>query len=148
MENLPMTPIIIAAVLIAVIMIAFALIAKNYIKVSPNKAAVISGRTRKLSDGTVVGYRIVRGGATLVVPFLEKYEILDLNVMQVALVDKGFTCRRARRRQASLTSSSRARPSLRAPPGGVSRMPQISSAPRSDLEGHLPAILGTLTVEQ
>ena len=56
-----------------------------YIKVSPNKAAVISGKKRKLADGTTVGYRLVRGSATLVKPFLEKVEYLDLNVITVPL---------------------------------------------------------------
>ena len=47
------------------LLIALMLLSKNYIKVSPNQAAVISGRTRRLGDGTTVGYRQVRGGATL-----------------------------------------------------------------------------------
>ncbi len=51
--------IIIGAVLLVVIGLFFALgiITKNYIKVSPNQAAIISARTRKLSVGTTVGYR-------------------------------------------------------------------------------------------
>ena len=41
------------------------LISRNYLKVSPNAVAVLSGRKRKLPDGRVVGYRMVRGGAAL-----------------------------------------------------------------------------------
>ncbi|HLL99932.1 MAG TPA: hypothetical protein VK400_02675 [Pyrinomonadaceae bacterium] len=66
-------PILVIAVVVAVVvclLIAMMLLSKNYIKVSPNQAAVISGRRRKLTDGSVVGYRQVRGGATLVIPFL------------------------------------------------------------------------------
>ena len=33
----------------------------------------------------MVGYRLVRGGATLIVPFLEKVEYLSLNVITVPL---------------------------------------------------------------
>ena len=62
---------ILGLVVIGGFLIALMLIAKNYIKVSPNEAAVISGRTRKLADGTVVGYRVVRGGATATVHALE-----------------------------------------------------------------------------
>ena len=65
-------------------LIALMLLSRNYIKVSPNQAAVISGRSRKLSDGTVVGYRLVRGGATLIVPFLEKVEYLSLECSHCA----------------------------------------------------------------
>jgi flotillin len=71
--------------IVVALLIALMLLSKNYIKVSPNQAAVISGRTRRLGDGTTVGYRQVRGGATLVVPFLEKVEYLDLNVITVPL---------------------------------------------------------------
>src|SRR5262245_58504972 len=78
-------PIVIAVVVVITLLMALSIIAKNYIKVSPNRAAVISGRTRKLTDGTTVGYRQVRGGATLVIPFLEKVEYLDLNVITVPL---------------------------------------------------------------
>ena len=76
--------IVVAGIFIA-LLIVLMLLSKNYIKVSPNQAAVISGRTRRLTDGTTVGYRQVRGGATLVVPFLEKVEYLDLNVITVPL---------------------------------------------------------------
>ena len=31
----------------------------------PNRVAVISGRSRQLSDGRTVGYRAIRGGRTL-----------------------------------------------------------------------------------
>ena len=74
-----------AVALVVGLFIALALLSKNYIKVSPNQAAIISGRTRKLGDGTTVGYRQVRGSATLVLPFLEKVEYLDLNVITVPL---------------------------------------------------------------
>ncbi|HLA11042.1 MAG TPA: hypothetical protein VJ023_10660 [Pyrinomonadaceae bacterium] len=77
-------PVIVLVVALAII-IAFWLLSRNYIKVPPNEAAVISGRSRKLPDGTVVGYRLVRGGATLIFPFLEKVSYLNLNVITVPL---------------------------------------------------------------
>ncbi len=57
-ENL-LIPIVILIVVIG-FLIALMLLSRNYIKVSPNQAAVISGRSRKLPDGTVVGYRLVQ----------------------------------------------------------------------------------------
>ena len=72
-------PVVIIVVVVGFLM-ALMLLSRNYVKVSPNQAAVISGRSRKLSDGTVVGYRLVRGGATLIVPFLEKVEYLSLKL--------------------------------------------------------------------
>ncbi|MCA1637942.1 MAG: hypothetical protein LC768_06340 [Acidobacteria bacterium] len=81
--------------IVVTLLIALMLLSKNYIKVSPNQAAVISGRTRRLGDGSTVGYRQVRGGATLVVPFLEKVEYLDLNVITVPLATSRAYTRRA-----------------------------------------------------
>ena len=63
-----------------------------YKKVPPNQALVISGIARrrykvKDSDGNITkkkfGYRIVRGGATFVFPFLERVDRLHLGLMQV-----------------------------------------------------------------
>src|SRR2546427_10018330 len=77
-------PLIVLVVLLA-LFIAMALFSRNYLKVSPNLVAVLSGRKRKLSDGRVVGYRMVRGGAALRLPLLEKDEYLSLNVFTIPL---------------------------------------------------------------
>src|SRR5688572_626446 len=129
------------------------LISRNYIKVSPNQAAVISGRKRKLADGTVAGYRLVRGGATLVFPFLEKVEYLDLNVITVPL-----TTTRAYTGQGvpvSVKAVANVKikgddSSLRAAAERFLGMPQeeFHRLVFQTLEGHLRAILGTLTVEE
>ncbi|MBK5292515.1 MAG: hypothetical protein JJE04_12670 [Acidobacteriia bacterium] len=72
--------------------IAMALFSRNYLKVSPNVVAVLSGRKRKLSDGRVVGYRMVRGGAALRIPLLEKVEYLSLNVFTIPLeIKRAYT---------------------------------------------------------
>ncbi|MEP7037452.1 MAG: SPFH domain-containing protein [Acidobacteriota bacterium] len=147
--------IIIGAVLLVVIGLFFALgiITKNYIKVSPNQAAIISGRTRKLGDGTTVGYRQVRGGATLVVPFLEKVEYLDLNVITVPLATtRAYTVQGV---PVSVKAVANVKikgddQSLRAAAERFLGMPQeeFHRLVFQTLEGHLRAILGTLTVEE
>src|SRR5262249_16066985 len=77
-------PLVVLGVLLAVF-IAMALFSRNYLKVAPNPVAVLSGRRRKLSDGRVVGYRMVRGGAALRLPLLEKVDYLSLNVFTIPL---------------------------------------------------------------
>ena len=57
-------PIIVLVILLSVLIVFF-LFSRNYIKVPPNRAAVFSGRKRKVADGRVVGYRMVKGGAAL-----------------------------------------------------------------------------------
>src|SRR5262245_58090274 len=84
-------PVIAVVVLLALMMGAW-LIGRNYIKVSPNVVAVFSGRRRKLPDGKIVGYRMVKGGAALRVPVLEKVEYLSLNVFTIGLeIKRAYT---------------------------------------------------------
>lgn len=145
-------PVIILVIVIAVL-IALMLISRNYIKVSPNQAAVISGRKRKLADGSVAGYRLVRGGATLVFPFLEKVEYLDLNVITVPLAtQRAYTVQGV---PVSVKAVANVKikgddSSLRAASERFLGMPQqvFHQLVFQTLEGHLRAILGTLTVEE
>lgn len=145
-------PVIVLVVALAVI-IAFWLLSRNYIKVPPNQAAVISGRSRKLSDGTVVGYRLVRGGATLIVPFLEKVDYLSLNVLTVPLAtSRAYTVQGV---PVSVKAVANVKikgddESLRAASERFLGMKpeEFHRLVFQTLEGHLRAILGTLTVEE
>jgi flotillin len=140
-------------VVFVAVVAAFSLISRHYIKVSPNQAAVISGRKRKLDDGTVVGYRQVRGGATLVLPFLEKVEYLDLNVITVPLTTtRAYTVEGV---PVSVKAVANVKikgddTSLRAAAERFLGMPEeeFHRLVFQTLEGHLRAILGTLTVEE
>ena len=139
--------------IVVALLVALMLLSKNYIKVSPNQAAVISGRTRRLGDGTTVGYRQVRGGATLVVPFFEKVEYLDLNVITVPLAtSRAYTSQGV---PVSVKAVANVKikgddESLRAAAERFLGMPQeqFHGLIFQTLEGHLRAILGTLTVEE
>jgi uncharacterized membrane protein YqiK len=45
-----------------------------------------------LSDGRTVGYRMVKGGAALRIPLLEKVDYLSLNVMTIPLeIKRAYT---------------------------------------------------------
>ncbi len=129
------------------------LISRNYIKVSPNAVAVLSGRRRKTSDGKVVGYRMVRGGAALRIPLLEKVEYLHLNVMTIPLeIKRAYTLKgvpvsvkavanvKIRGDETSLQAA--AERFL-----GMTHV-EVQKVIFQTLEGHLRSILGTLTVEE
>ncbi len=143
---------IVAAFVIALFLILL-IFSKHYIKVSPNKAAIISGRTRKLGDGTTVGYRQVRGGSAFIVPVLEKVEYLDLNVITVPLAtSRAYTVQGV---PVSVKAVANVKikgddNSLRAAAERFLGMPQeqFHKLVFQTLEGHLRAILGTLTVEE
>jgi flotillin len=145
-------PVLIVAVVLG-FFAAMWLISRNYLKVSPNAVAVLSGRRRKLSDGRVVGYRMVRGGAALRIPLLEKVEYLHLNVMTIPLeIKRAYTLKgvpvsvkavanvKIRGDESSLQAA--AERFLGMTPD------QVQKVIFQTLEGHLRSILGTLTVEE
>lgn len=53
--------------------------------VPPNMVAVITGRKRALTDGTHVGYRVVRGGRTFRIPLLERAQWMQLNTIPLTI---------------------------------------------------------------
>lgn len=150
-QNL-LIPVVILVVVIG-FLIALMLLSRNYVKVSPNQAAVISGRSRKLQDGTRVGYRLVRGGATLIIPFLEKVEYLSLNVLTVPLAtSRAYTVQGV---PVSVKAVANVKikgddDSMRAAAERFlgMRPEEFHKLVFQTLEGHLRAILGTLTVEE
>ena len=145
-------PLIALAVLIALVVAPY-LISRNYLKVSPNVVAVLSGRKRKLPDGRVVGYRMVRGGAALRIPVLEKVEYLHLNVMTIPLeIKRAYTLKGV---PVSVKAVANVKirgdeTSLQAAAERFLGMThdQVQKVIFQTLEGHLRSILGTLTVEE
>jgi len=92
--------IIVAVVVIAAIIVV---VLKNYRKVGPNEALIISGgrkRSITMSDGTVreVGYRYRIGGGTFVRPFIEQAQTLPLEIIPMdiqvadAISTNGIRC--------------------------------------------------------
>jgi len=145
-------PLIVLFVVLS-LFIATWLFSRNYLKVSPNAVAVLSGRKRKLPDGRLVGYRMVKGGAALRIPLLEKVEYLSLNVMTIPLeIKRAYTLKgvpvsvkavanvKIRSEDTSLQAA--AERFL-----GMTHQ-QIQNVIFQTLEGHLRSILGTLTVEE
>jgi flotillin len=145
-------PLVILLVLLG-FFIAAALFARNYIKVPPNMVAVLSGRKRKLADGRSVGYRMVRGGAALRIPLLEKVDHLSLNVFTIPLeIKRAYTLHgvpvfvkaianvKIRGDEASLHAAAERFLGM-----SVSQIQQVIF---QTLEGHLRSILGTLSVEE
>jgi flotillin len=152
----PAGDLLLPAIVAAVILGFFAalwLISRNYLKVSPNAVAVLSGRKRKLPDGKVVGYRMVKGGAALRIPLLEKVEYLHLNVMTIPLeIKRAYTLKGV---PVSVKAVANVKirgddTSLQAAAERFLGMThdQIQKVVFQTLEGHLRSILGTLTVEE
>ena len=147
-----MIPVIAVVVLLALMMGAW-LVGRNYIKVSPNTVAVLSGRRRKTADGRTVGYRMVKGGAALRIPVLEKVEYLSLNVFTIGLeIKRAYTVKGV---PVSVKAVANVKirsddTSLQAAAERFLGMThdQVQRVIFQTLEGHLRSILGTLTVEE
>ncbi len=82
--------------ILLVLFLLVATVSQRYVKVPPNLVAVISGRRRQLLgiDGTrqTVGFRVVRGGATIVWPVIERLDYLSLEEMNLLIeVRKAIT---------------------------------------------------------
>lgn len=75
---------VIAGVIVLIAILAAITAVKSLLVICPpNRVAVISGRTRQLSTGQTVGYRVLKGGRTLRVPLLEKVAWVELNTMPI-----------------------------------------------------------------
>lgn len=145
-------PFLVLMVLLA-LLIAGGLLARNYIKVPPNEVAVFSGRKRLLPDGRVVGYRLIKGGAGLRIPLLEKVDYLSLNVMTIPLeIKRAYT-------GMGVPVSVKAVANVKIKSDDVSLQAaaerflgvepeEVQQVIFQTLEGHLRSILGTLTVEE
>ena len=152
MIELLLLPVVVLVVVLA-LFIAGWLFSRNYIKVSPNAVAVFSGRKRRLSDGKVVGYRLVRGGAALRIPLLEKVEYLSLNVMTIPLeIKRAYTLKGV-----PVSVKAVANVKIRSDDMSLQAASErflgmthdvIQKVIFQTLEGHLRSILGTLTVEE
>ena len=136
---------------------AMALFARNYIKVPPSTVAIFYGRKHSFTDErgskSTVGFRIVRGGAALRVPVLEQVAYLSLNIISIPLrIQRAYT-----KEGVAVTVEAVANVKIASDDmslrGASERFlgmtsEQVKSVIFQTLEGHLRAILGTLTVEE
>ncbi|MGO9586817.1 MAG: flotillin family protein [Limisphaerales bacterium] len=145
---------------IAVVIVLFMLLglwASRYTKVGPNQVLVISGRKRRIidPDGTArdVGFRIVKGGGRFVWPVYEKVDILSLELLTIDVqtpevyTSKGVPVKvdgvaQIKVKGDDISIATAAEQFLSK---GVDDIKNIAM---QTLEGHLRAILGTMTVEE
>ncbi|MFQ5572099.1 MAG: flotillin family protein [Rhodothermales bacterium] len=79
------TIVIISSVIIAAIFTIFGIIRANLKICQPNEVLIFSGKKRRLADGTVVGYRTIKGGRGFRIPIIEKVDRIRLNTIPVDL---------------------------------------------------------------
>ena len=131
--------------------------ASRYTKSGPNQVLVISGIKRKMveADGTTreVGFRIVKGGGRFVWPIFEKVDLLSLELLTIDVqtpevyTSKGVPVKvdgvaQIKVKGDDISIATAAEQFLSK---GVD---DIKNLAMQTLEGHLRAILGTMTVEE
>ena len=159
MEGTGITIAVIAvfALFFVVLVLAF-VYAARYKKVGPNEVLIISGRGSEVID-PVTGqkvrrsFRVVKGGGTFIWPVLERVDNLSLELMTIEVVTTNVYTSQG----VPVTVDGVAQ--VKVGSDGVSivtsaeqflskNIREIQNVALQTLEGHLRAILGTLTVEE
>ncbi|OGL41558.1 MAG: flotillin [Candidatus Schekmanbacteria bacterium RBG_13_48_7] len=139
--------------IVTVFFLIMSIFASRYSKVGPNEVLIISGRRHKDASGQSVGYRIVKGGGAFIWPIFEKAERLSLEVITldvktpevytlhgVPIIVDGIAQIKVKGDQHSISTAAEQFLSK-----GQEEIMRIAL---QTVEGHLRAILGTLTVEE
>jgi len=149
-----------AVAIVGIVLVVFLFIivwASRYTKVGPNEVLVVSGRQHRVAtaDGktAVRGFRIVKGGGTFIIPVVEKADILSLELLTIDVqtpevyTSKGVPVKVDGVAQIKVKGDdiSIATASEQFLSKGVEDIKNIAM---QTLEGHLRAILGTMTVEE
>ncbi len=147
-----------AFAVVFVLFVVLLFISSRYQKVGPNEALIISGRGQTRVDPATgarerLGYRIVKGGGTIVWPVVERAERLSLEVMTlevetprvyssqgVAITVDGIAQVKVKSDEISIATAAEQFLSK--------NTDEIKQVALQTLEGHLRGIVGTLTVEE
>jgi len=154
----PWLKVVVAAGAVLFVVFVIALIwASRYTKAGPNQVLIISGSKRKLTDpdGNVkeVGFRVVKGGGTFVIPVKEKVDVLSLELLTIDVqtpevyTSKGVPVKvdgvaQIKVKGDDISIATAAEQFL------SKSVDDIKNIAMQTLEGHLRAILGTMTVEE
>jgi flotillin len=154
--KLPVVALVVVGLAI-VIIVSIAVVLSRYTKVGPNQVLVVSGRKHRYTDpdgaARTRGFRVVKGGGTFVYPVVEKVDLLSLELLTIDVqtpevyTSKGVPVRvdgvaQIKVKGDDVSISTAAEQFL------SKGTDEIKSIAMQTLEGHLRAILGTMTVEE
>jgi len=86
--------ILVAVGILFVLLVMAGFYASRYKKVGPNQVLVVSGRRRSVTNpvsGQVeqIGFRVVKGGGTFIVPVLERVDVLSMEILTIEVEVRG-----------------------------------------------------------
>ena len=139
-------------VLIFTIISILGFIGKNYIKVAPNQVAVFYGRQYKTKDNIVVGFKVITGGAKFKIPIIESVQMLDLSIFSIPLDVKSAPNKDGVKVNLRGIANVKILSEESALMAACERFlgktnDEIKDIAYKNLEGHLRAIAGTMTIE-
>lgn len=146
-----------AVAIVFVIFLGAVIYSRRYVKVGPNTVLVISGRKRTITDPDgarrTIGFRVVKGGGAFVWPVIERSDLLSLELMTldvntpevytkfgVPILVDGVAQIKVKGDDISIFTAAEQFLSK--------TQTEVSQIAIQTVEGHLRAILGTLTVEE
>lgn len=142
------------AVIAVILFIVLALFISRYLLIcQPNEVVILSGRKRKLDDGTVVGYRIIQGGRALRIPILEKAARMSLETIPLELSVKNAYSKGGIPLKVDAIANVKIQSDEAALGNAVERflsLPEVElhKIAKDTLEGNLRGVLATLTPEE
>jgi flotillin len=153
-----MNAVVVAGISVSLLFVAYLIVKSRYKKAGPDEALIVYGRRKLLSkktvseDGSVEGFRIVRGGGTFIWPGWEAFERLSLRMHTLEInlphvyTEQGIP----------INVRAVAQVKIRATNEAIKRAAEAflgldSEAIRATIQetvaGHLRGIIGTLTIE-
>jgi len=145
--------VVLGMVVLLLALTAVAFVSRFLLICEPDEVIVLSGRRRRLPDGSEIGYRVIRGGRALRVPVMERASRLSLETIPLALtVQNAYSAGGIPLKVDAVANVKIAseEPLLgnaveRFLSKGMSEIHQIA---KETLEGNLRGVLATLTPEE
>jgi len=152
-QNEGITIVLVVLGIVFAIILTLAVYASRYKKVPPDKAMVVYGR--KVREGHV-GYQVITGGGKFIVPIVEAYEFIPLDVRTLDVVVNEIVTD-VKQSGAKINIKAVAQVRISDDPATLrtaatqllhKRDPEINEIALKTLEGHVRSICATLSVEQ
>ncbi|MEZ4761904.1 MAG: SPFH domain-containing protein [Calditrichia bacterium] len=143
--------IIFIVVILAVVVVM--MVSRLLIVCHPNEVVILSGRKRKLPDGSIVGYRLIRGGRAVRMPVLEKAARMSLESIPLELSVRNAYSKGGIPLNVDAIANIKIDSTEPAFGNAVERflmkpMQEIHQIAKDTLEGNLRGVLASLTPEE
>ncbi|MBF2079520.1 MAG: flotillin family protein [Synechococcales cyanobacterium T60_A2020_003] len=127
---------------------------KSFMRIcNPNEILILSGRKHRNTDGEEVGYRVIFGGRTIVIPVLETVEKMDLTTMAVPIEVKNAYAKGGTPIHIQAIANVKVSSDPAIVGNAIERFlgrdrSEITRVARETLEGNLRGVVAMLTPEQ